>query len=185
MSLTTVVPVTLLSEKFICAANSAETTREFCRKISETCGQYCPVAPFVELGTALTMGKSVAHGVLFDELNVRPEDCMLQAVHTKGLASFVQERGTVENWKQCLKEVKISCHFISDCLWSDEWDSVPDPCLETLGNAATVLEDLKLLLEMSISAVQKTADFKAGCVAHVSSIQRFQTFPAICQDSSS
>lgn len=158
MSLTTVVPVTLLSEKFIRATNSAETTREFCRKISETCGQYCLVAPFVELGTALTMGKSVAHGVLFDELNIRPEDCMLQAVHTKGLASFVQERGTVENWKQCLKEVKISCHFISDCLWSDEWDSVPDPCLETLGNAATVLEDLMLLLEMSISGAQKTAD---------------------------
>ena len=131
------------------------------------------------------MGKSVAHGVLFDELNVPPEDCMLQAVHTKGMAFFVQERGTVENWKQCLKEVKISFHSISDCLWSDEWGSVPDPCLETLGNAATVLEDLKLLLEMSISAVQKTADFKAGCVAHVSSIQRFQTFPAICQDSSS
>ena len=175
MSLKGVVPVTLFSQKFTHHAwsNAAETTREFCRTICETCGQYCLVPPFLELGTALTLGKSMAHGALFDELNVSAEDCMLQGVHIKGLIAFVQERRTVEKWKECLIEVNISYHFISDCLWSDEWDPVPDECLETLGNAATVLEDLKLLLEMSIAGAQKRADSEAGCVAHVSNIQTF------------
>ena len=183
MSLRAVVPVTLFSEMFIQDPNSAEATREFCRKISETCGQYCLVAPFVELGTALTMGKSMAHGVLFDELNVTPESCMLQGVHTRGLSAFVSEG---RDLTQCLKEAEISYYFVSTCLWSDQWDSLPDPCLETLGNAAAALTDLKLLLKMSISGAQKTADSEAGCVGCVAMLpafQRFQTFPAIRQDS--
>ena len=79
---------------------------------------------------------------------------MLGGLHTKGLSAFIHE-GKLESWRLTRTEAEIGISMVSSCLWSEEWDQMPDDCLLALGDAVAVLRDLKLMLDLAIEYYAK------------------------------